>query len=868
MNNKKSYILKHKEELILSMIVVLIGVLFLVTYHIFGAKMDWINQHSVFPEYFRQLFYSNGELFPRFAASLGGGQNIYNFSYYGLFSPVIMISYLLPFVEMDEYIMISSLLLIMIGSILMYRWLLSHSFSKTNSFILALMYIFSAPIIYHSYVHVMFVNYMPFLILGFMGVDRYFKKNKSDLFIIAVFLMIMTSFYFSIGGIFALVIYGIYIYFKTKENVTIKSFLIDGIWFLVHILVSVAMSAILLYPTFKSLGGRGRSGGDGTSPLAYLIPKMDIYNLSFSAYGVGLSAIVILALVAGVFWKKREEKILGWMLLVVFAFPVFNYLLNGGLYLKGKVFIPFIPLLIYWIGYFVDNMEELKSKKIKLAGVFIGASVIAVLNVNIIDRRLMVICLSEIVSILVISLLVKNKLIILLAPLAVMIGTSVITHLDCNKMIDLEMYSEVKNEDIDALMSEIADSDYDSYRVEQHGIHSVNSANINRIHRVDQKITSIYSSSYNPIYMDFQKDIYGLENGYRNCLMQGVSYNPLYIDLMGVRYIISSKSEKGLTKLDTIGDVSLYENEDALPIAYVSHSLACDMAYDKLGFPYNQLALHTYTVASGDGLSNSGKKIDYVNDKVEIVAAIDENLNKVKISLPEMDTDDIKIEKVDGGYLIDAKVDTSVNIPIKKSEYKRVIFIEHHIENNSNDKDAAISIGGIYNKLTVSSHEYYNGNEDFQYTFILNKQKDYIPAYFKVGKYFISDLKAYGIRYKTIKETSVGYETVTMDENSNADVLSCNVDIMEDGYFVTSIPYDENFVVLLDGQEIPYEKINKAFVGFEITKGSHQVVINYKPEGYVLGGIVSGFGIITFILLIIGERIKNNSTKSNKKQKI
>ena len=58
-------------------------------YGVFGANMDWISQHSVFPEYFRQQFYQTGQFFPEYAANIGGGQNIYNFSYYGLYNRIL-----------------------------------------------------------------------------------------------------------------------------------------------------------------------------------------------------------------------------------------------------------------------------------------------------------------------------------------------------------------------------------------------------------------------------------------------------------------------------------------------------------------------------------------------------------------------------------------------------------------------------------------------------------------------------------------------------------------------------------------------------------------------------------------------------------
>lgn len=93
--------------------------------NIFGAKVDWSSQHSVFPEYFRQQFYRTGQFFPEFALNIGGGQNIYNFSYYGLFSPVVLIGYLLPNVKMSDYMMVASIVCLAAAVIILYRWLKS-----------------------------------------------------------------------------------------------------------------------------------------------------------------------------------------------------------------------------------------------------------------------------------------------------------------------------------------------------------------------------------------------------------------------------------------------------------------------------------------------------------------------------------------------------------------------------------------------------------------------------------------------------------------------------------------------------------------------------------------------------------------------
>ena len=45
------------------------------TTQLFGSMIDWVSQHSVLPEYYRQTFYETGEFLPEFAFQLGGGQN-------------------------------------------------------------------------------------------------------------------------------------------------------------------------------------------------------------------------------------------------------------------------------------------------------------------------------------------------------------------------------------------------------------------------------------------------------------------------------------------------------------------------------------------------------------------------------------------------------------------------------------------------------------------------------------------------------------------------------------------------------------------------------------------------------------------------
>ena len=86
----KNFLKKYYPQIIIITIPLLLVFITTGFNNIFGSNTDWINQHTVIPEYLRQTFYQTGKLLPNLSLNYGGGQNIYNFSYYGLLSPLIL----------------------------------------------------------------------------------------------------------------------------------------------------------------------------------------------------------------------------------------------------------------------------------------------------------------------------------------------------------------------------------------------------------------------------------------------------------------------------------------------------------------------------------------------------------------------------------------------------------------------------------------------------------------------------------------------------------------------------------------------------------------------------------------------------------
>lgn len=353
--------------------------MFCLKWGVFGAKVDWISQHSVIPDYFRKQFYATGKLFPEFAMNLGGGQNIYNYSYYGLYSPLFLLSYALPFVKMSTYVIVMEMLCLMASVLLLYLWLNRKGFGRAVSFAVAVIFLLTGPMICQSYSQIMFVNYMPFLILAMMGVDRYFEKRRSGLLAVSTFLMIMTSFYFSIGGMLALVIYGIHCYGRKlegkNERATVKGFLCEGVRFLLPMIFAVLASGVLLVPTALALIGRssGESSrgsanaeslsvllgsGNATKILKGLFfPQLRLSGVFYSPYGLGFGTLMLTVLVATMFRRRWSDSVMAWIIAIVAGVPVFVYILNGGLYLRDKALIPLIPLFCYMLAMYLKKVS-------------------------------------------------------------------------------------------------------------------------------------------------------------------------------------------------------------------------------------------------------------------------------------------------------------------------------------------------------------------------------------------------------------------------------------------------------------------------------------------------------------------------------
>ena len=828
---------KHKNDIIsvLTLIIIsLVIVLILVNFtNFFGSKVDWLSQHIMFPDYLRKLFYETGDFFPNFAFNLGGGQNIYNISYYGLFNPIILISYLLPFVSMMTYIQFSMIICLIVSIILMY-YFLRRRFDSKVSFISTLLFLTAGCFIFHLHRHIMFVDYIPFLLMTLIGVDKYFDKKEISLLVISIFLMILTSYYFSVVGLVCVLLYGIfrYIEYKKNEKITVKDFFEEGFKYLFVMLIPVLMSCVLLLPTMAALlGGRTATNKD-ISLLGLFIPNFDISNTLYSAYSLGLSAIFIIALIYGIVTKKKEVKVISIIFSILLVFPIFDYIFNGGMYLNGKAFIPMLPIAILIISYFLKNVFSNKGK-LKIS--IIISLIVVIINLIVYIYKKDSLCLLFVFDmvLLIIFLLISYKLekkYFLYVYLGIISLIIAIPTNFSDIFVTKEFYDTLDYEETSSKVKQILDNDNSFYRMSDQ---SVKLDKSNYIYDVDYYTGSIYSSLSNSYYKDFYNNLINNEFIYRSYGMLTGNNNIFYNFYMGNKYLLNSSNN--MLGYERVSD-GIYRNEDVLPIGYSTSKIMSLDEYKSLNYFEKLDAYLNYAIVDGDYSDNYVKKVkDYVPD------------------YNVLESKNLSIEEDNGKYFIKASKDNKLVVKLNNVSDSDIVLLRFKMlyNNKCSADDSYITINGVSNKLSCRRWKYHNNNYKFEYSL----SGDTLEITFSEGKFRLTDFDMALYDYNDLVSINDEISPFVIDrDKTKGDVIEGNINVKDDGYFKLSIPYDEGFEIYVDGEKTPYEVVNKSFIGFKINEGNHNIRIVYVSPLFKEGLVISFVGLVLFVGAVVYYR--------------
>ena len=87
--------------------------------------------------------------------------------------------------------------------------------------------------------------------------------------------------------------------------------------------------------------------------------------------------------------------------------------------------------------------------------------------------------------------------------------------------------------------------------------------------------------------------------------------------------------------------------------------------------------------------------------------------------------------------------------------------------------------------------------------------------------------------------------------------------MQDDGFVVMSLPYDKGWDISVNNEKVEVYKVNGGMMGFKVNNGYNEVNMNFVPQGFKGGLVMSVVSFVMAIVLIIKHTlfIKKNSVK-------
>ena len=146
-------------------------------------------------------------------------------------------------------------------------------------------------------------------------------------------------------------------------------------------------------------------------------------------------------------------------------------------------------------------------------------------------------------------------------------------------------------------------------------------------------------------------------------------------------------------------------------------------------------------------------------------------------------------------------------------------------------------------------------NEDFNIFIYIDDDYNIIEAINNIEVYSVNErtdvLRKY---YNKLKENSYDIEKI-----SNSHFKISGNFSKDNTIITTTIPYDDNLHIKIDGKETKTIKVAGALLGFSINKGFHNVDIKYIPKGILSGILLSVISVLILLFMQFNRKEKREA---------
>lgn len=770
---------------------------------LFGSSTDWYCQHVTIADTMRKHFLKTGELFPDWIP-LGSGVNFYALSYYGFLRPDVIISYFFPDIPVEIFIQGYAVIEWIAGTWIFYWWMQKKGKRPGLCLTGAFLYL-TSNCMFQTHRQIMFVNYLPFLLLSLICLDSLKAKGTPKGFCffpvslplsLCIFLMVIHSFYFFPACFVCCGLYCALSGSRPDKNLWITYFC--------SVFTGISLAMVHLLPTALTILENKKDVK--SSPLWQLFTvNISLNTLLYSPYGCGLTLICLYCLFLSLY-KKQSKKMAAVLILLLFS-QFCCWLLNGTLYLRPKALIPFLPLILLLT---VQTLEDLKRGILTHRPALVFFCALPVLTqafaLHSAQKPLLFIDLALLFLYAICAFTETPVLLTWVLPALLFLSTAQTeNYASPDKTRSVFSEKEILDTctDIDKRLDILASPMTNSNYLPARGL----------------KRTTMYSSVSNSSYNHIFYDILKMPVSTRNRVTMNAHVNPFQEYLMGVRYLITDKDKlpEGYDPLLTKGTAVLAQNKNVLPSAYGSTALFSEKEFDALSYPQTLDTLTNRTIVPEISIGQASPYRSLMKE----------------YPLPSGFLDRPSPDK-----------EASVTYKLPAPLHHKILLLSFQVEYDGK-KDIDITINGIRNRLSGSAAPYPNRNTHFTYMFSQNKPLKNLNIHFSKGNYKISCIQAYTLPVSAVKNP--GIVPFSAEETNKKELLQGSICMPQDGYFVTSFPFSRGYRILVDHKLTKPQIVNKGFVGFPIKKGTHEILIEFHAPGKI-AGLICSFCAAVFLL--------------------
>ena len=320
-------------------------------------------------------------------------------------------------------------------------------------------------------------------------------------------------------------------------------------------------------------------------------------------------------------------------------------------------------------------------------------------------------------------------------------------------------------------------------------------------------------------------DKLGFKSSGTNLNLRYANNSILSDSLFGIQYNISENpiDKYGFQDVYQKDNLTLYENQYSLPIAFASQSV------------YNDVKFNEHTLDNQASFLNQLANVDF-DYFSPIPYEKTENTDDL-ISVTSSSNEDAAIQ-----YQIEVPENSQVylsftNLHFSNDKQKKVDILVNG-EKKTFTTDNAFSffnLGYAKEKKTFNIHVSFPGNSQVSFE---------SPTFYRLDTQTLTEA------IQKIKEQPV---TVSTSKNK----VFATYDVQQDTSIFFTIPYDKGWSAYQDGKKIEIKQAQTGFMKVDVPKGKGTITLSFIPNGFITGAICSFTSLLLF-------EIYNHRRKSSK----